>query len=426
MHAVIVIAGKSLLLLWRDRMGFFWWMVGFPMLIAVLIGTIFAGVLEGPTRPMAVGLIDQARSTDSAAFIEALRQSPGLELRPGDLAAAAEAVRTGRLTAYLVLPESFRLSPSAFWDKRLPVAVGIDPARRAELAFLEAAVTESALRMLRDQWADPTRRPHMIQAWLADLAETGALGPAARAGLETALGAVGLYLTPSTAPVAAPTAAPGVPLPLGRLETLPIGQALRPASAFEVCFPLGMIWGLLGLAAECAAALAKERQSGTLLRLRIAPVSRLSRVAGEGLATFLACLGVMSLLLAVGTVGFGVRVTGLPALAMACAATGVCFVGLTLLLSEMGRTELAVSGAAWAVLLVMAMVGGGMVPQMFLPEWMLAVGAVSPVKWAILGFEGGIWRGFGPGDMLRPCAVLVGQGLACGLIGFAALCRRER
>jgi len=425
MPAVIVIAGKSLLLLWRDRMGFFWWMVGFPMLIAVLIGTIFAGVLEGPSRPMTVGLVDQARSADSAAFIEALRQSPGLELRPEDAASAAQAVRTGRLTAYLLLPEGFRLSPSAFWDKRLPVAAGIDPARRAELAFLEAAVTESALRMLRDQWADPTRRPQMIQAWLADLAETGALGPTARAGLETALGAVGLYLTPASSPAGATAAGPAAPLPLGRLQTLAIGEAVRPASAFEVCFPLGMIWGLLGLAAECAAALAKERQSGTLLRLRIAPVSRVRRVAGEGLATFLACLGVMSLLLAVGTVGFGVRLASLPAMALACLSTGVCFVGLTLMLSEMGRTELAVSGAAWAVLLVMAMLGGGMVPQMFLPEWMLTLGAISPVKWAILGFEGGIWRGFGLREMLRPCAVLAAQGLACGLVGFVAASRRE-
>ncbi|NLX24072.1 MAG: hypothetical protein GXY55_20675 [Phycisphaerae bacterium] len=60
----------------------------------------------------------------------------------------------------------------------------------------------------------------------------------------------------------------------------------------------------------------------------------------------------------------------------------------------LGKTESSVGGAAWTCLLVMAMLGGGMVPQMLMPPWMDAVGCVSPVRWAILSLEGGIWRGF--------------------------------
>ncbi|RME31948.1 MAG: ABC transporter permease, partial [Candidatus Zixiibacteriota bacterium] len=45
-------------------------------------------------------------------------------------------------------------------------------------------------------------------------------------------------------------------------------------------------------------------------------------------------------------------------------------------------------------MLVMSMTGGGMIPLMFMPRWMSAVGTISPVKWSILAMEGAIWRGF--------------------------------
>ena len=79
------------------------------------------------------------------------------------------------------------------------------------------------------------------------------------------------------------------------------------------------------------------------------------------------------------------------------------------------RSEQAVSGLAWGILLVCAMLGGGMVPQIAMPGWMLSAGAVSPARWTITALEGAIWRGYGPGDMLLPCGVL----LAIGALGFA-------
>ena len=42
----------------------------------------------------------------------------------------------------------------------------------------------------------------------------------------------------------------------------------------------------------------------------------------------------------------------------------------------------------------MTMLGGGMIPQFVMPPWMLTVGNISPVKWAILGLEGAMWRNF--------------------------------
>ena len=47
-----------------------------------------------------------------------------------------------------------------------------------------------------------------------------------------------------------------------------------PQSAFEITFPTAMIWGLMTVALSFAVTIVKERTQGTLLRLRIAPISR--------------------------------------------------------------------------------------------------------------------------------------------------------
>ncbi len=377
MRIVLVIAFKDLLLRWRDRLGFFWWMVGFPLLIAVLIGTIFAGALVSPSRPMAVAVVDEAGTTDAEAFIEALGRSEGVALQRLGRTEAHDATRRGRLAGYVVLHAGFTLSPAVLWEGRLPLAVGMDPSRGAEGSYLEACLYATALELLRG-----------------------------RLGVESSTLAGG--------------ARPAI-------ESIPVdSRGAQPASAFEICFPLGIIWGLLGLTAEFAMAVVQEREAGTLLRLRVAPFSRLHVLVGGGIATFIASLGVIVLLLTVGRIAFGVRLGNPPALMLAVVCTAACFVGLSMLLSVLGKTESSVGGAAWACLLVMAMLGGGMVPQMFMPPWMDAVGYVSPVRWAILSLEGGIWRGFTLWEMCLPAGVLLAEGVVCAVAGAAILTKTER
>jgi ABC-2 type transport system permease protein len=91
------------------------------------------------------------------------------------------------------------------------------------------------------------------------------------------------------------------------------------------------------------------------------------------------------------------------------------------LMSVLGKTEEAVSGAAWGSNMVMAMFGGAMIPLAFMPRFMAALGQASPVKWSILALEGAIWRGFTPGEMLIPCAVLLAVGAVCLAIGSIRL-----
>ncbi|NLX14972.1 MAG: ABC transporter permease [Phycisphaerales bacterium] len=374
MRTIFIIAGKDLLLRRRDRLGFFWWMVGFPLIIAVLIGTIFAGVLEGPADPMAVAVVDEDSSASSKAFLQTLRESEGLLIRELSLADARQAVRQGRLGGFIVLRKNFVCSPAILWGEPLPLAIGMDPSRAAESAYLRAMVQQAVIRHLRDQWV---------------------VDSAGREGVR-----------------------------LGDIETIALDtSSARPRSSFEICFPLGILWGLMGLAAEFAMGIVHEREAGTWLRLRAAPIRRAHVLGGNGVACLVACLGVMVFLLVVGRLFFGVRWQSPAALVMALPCIGLFFVGLTMLLSVLGRTESSVGGAAWACLLVMAVLGGGMVPQMFMPEWINVAGNLSPIKWAILALEGAIWRGFSVAEMVRPCGVLLAQGLICGAAGVAVSSR---
>src|SRR5205814_770397 len=111
---------------------------------------------------------------------------------------------------------------------------------------------------------------------------------------------------------AGPTSKPSANLSM--LAVRPAKGGLRPRNSFEVCFPIGIIWGLLGLSAEFAIGFVQERTGGTLLRLRVAPLSRAAILSGNGLACFTSCVGVTCMLLAIGHIGFGVRLTNLAVL----------------------------------------------------------------------------------------------------------------
>ena len=192
-------------------------------------------------------------------------------------------------------------------------------------------------------------------------------------------------------------------------------------SKWDISFPQAMLWGVLGCAAAFAVSVVRERKQGTLLRLTAAPVSAAEIMLGKAAACFFAVLLVIAMMTALGVVlGMRPRSPGLLVLASVCVAAS-SFVGITILMSVIGRTEEAVGGAAWGLNSLMAMFGGGMIPLAFMPRLMVPLSQASPVKWSILALEGAIWRGFTLAEMLFPCAVLLAFGAACLALGALRL-----
>ncbi|HVI00045.1 MAG TPA: ABC transporter permease, partial [Enhygromyxa sp.] len=196
-----------------------------------------------------------------------------------------------------------------------------------------------------------------------------------------------------------------------------LGSAARPPNPYAVTFPQGILWAVLACAATFAVSLVDERSQGTLLRLAVAPVPRFAILAGKAGACLIAIVFMQLTLTSVAVLGFGVRPHSWGLLALALAATALCFVGVMTLLAVLGRRTRSAAGLSWAVLMSMAMLGGGMLPLFMMPSWLQMVATASPVAWALTAIEGAIWRGFSPAEMAPPCAGLIVLGAVCLAIG---------
>lgn len=419
MSRVVALALKDLRILSRDRMGFFW-MLGFPLAIALFFGLMFAG--EGPASAFPIAIVDAAGTADAEAFARAVEASAAVRSERLDLATAADRVRRGELTAYVRLPPGFDVGAGMFGDRSsAPIEVGIDPSRRAEAGVLEGVLMQASFEVLQARFSDPDdMREQIAEARSGVVADTTLLAEDRSTLSQVFASLDDLYDRMQTPGSAISSDRAGIEGP--SIETVEIVAADEgPRSSFEVTFPSGILWGVIGCASTFAVSLVLERTSGTYRRLRAAPLGRFEILAGKGLACFLSLILIVVILLAIGRVGFGIRIANPPAMVIAILAIGVCFVGLMQLVSVVGKTERAVAGAGWAVFIAMAMLGGAMIPLFAMPEWMQTVSDVSPVKWAILSLEGAIWRGFSIAEMARPVAVLVGVGVAAFGIGVARL-----
>lgn len=433
MKPVLAIAWKDLRLLARDRAGFFW-VLGWPFLMALFFGSIIGGD-DGPS-PMKIALVDRDRSDFSGAFGAELRRSEALDVTEAPPDSALLLVRRGRLVGYVaLLPGMGRSLGFGDADSSF-IELGLDPSRRAEAGYLEGLVTQALFQSMQGSFGAGGVGRATIQERVAAVAADTTLTPARRENLTSFFTNLERFLGSMdsvSGAAAGATSAGGAPGTADSARGL--GPNLKivavaeegdgPRSAFEVTFPSAMMWALIGVCMSFAVSIVHERLTGTFLRLRLAPISRTHILAGKGLAAYVAALGATGLLLAFGALVLGVRVASVPKLAAAVLASAFCFVGLMMLISALGRTHQTVAGAGWALLLVMSMTGGGMIPLIAMPPWMQVVSNFSVVKWGVLAVEGAIWRGFSWNEMLVPVSILLAVGAMAFWVGARALHRSE-
>jgi ABC-2 type transport system permease protein len=393
MKVVLALALKDLRLLARHR-GDLFFVLAWPVVLAVLFGVIFAAPPEGRS-PLGVALVDEDGSDGSRAFAERLGRTAGLDVVSVGRTEAEAMVRQGKRIAWVALPSGFgEASANPFGGQAPPVEIGIDPTRKAEAAMLEGLLAREAAEGLQERLSDPEASRRMVADALSRLRYAPPWSPEKKRN-ERFLAELDRWLAE------APADGGGVRLqPLAVEAKAATADRRGPGSSFEFTFPQGMLWGLLACAANFAVGLVKERSSGTMGRLLTAPLTRRQILLGKALACFVA---------------IGVRPTSWPLLAAAVLAAALAFTGIMMVLSVLGGTEQSANGAAWATLLVVALLGGGMVPLFVMPRWMLTASGVSPAKWAILAFEGALWRGFSPAEMALPLGLLLAIG-AMGLI----------
>lgn len=415
MNRSLVLARKDLLLLFRNRAALFFAM-GWPVLTAVLFGFAFSG--DGETGKPRISVADLDASDGSRAFVAQLKAMPELEVDVQEQGVATELVRTGKRAAAVLVPKGYGDSARRlFYGAPPEVELVVDPARKAEQAMIQGMLQKLAGERLASAMGGKGRG-----AWLAQARrDVASLPEGDRASFDGFFDSLDAFLTQQGEATGASAGGGGgswQPLVVTMRDVEVVRRG--PRNAFAITFPQGMLWAIVGCIMTFASSLVLERMQGTLVRLRASPMSGPAIMLGKSLACFAAILGACTLLVLLARTVFHVEV-GSPALfvlALACAA--FAFTGLMMLIASLGTTVQSVSGAGWAMMMPLMMLGGGMIPLFAMPSWMVAASDLSPVKWALVALEGAVWRGFSLREMLPALGVLV----AVGTVTFAVGARR--
>ena len=440
MNRIFQMAWKDLRILLRDKMGAFF-IIGFPILMG-----LFFGLVMGPTSSsggggkMKIAVVDQDNTPLSKTFVDQLRANESIIVEVDNLDSAKTSVRKGNRVAALVVDKGFAETAGLFWEEPPTIQLAVDPSRAAESAMLEGFIMESIGQLAGERFQDLSSMTDFVERSREDLKQNQEVDATTRLALSTFFNSVEslsasidqLQQTDDGDSDSPGSQGPG--FNFVEMKSLDIrkevdpnsirGQLSRSKSQWDISFPQAMIWGILGCVAGFSISIARERSMGTMTRLRVAPVSQMEILLGKALACFLTSIFVVLMMTLFG-VALGMKPDSFLLLGIAAVCVACCFVGIMMILALLGKTEQSVSGAGWAANMIMAMLGGCMIPVMFMPAFMQNISFVSPIRWAILALEGAIWREFTFTEMLLPCGILLSVGVVGLLVGTAMLKRSE-
>ncbi|MDN5514511.1 MAG: ABC transporter permease [Pseudomonas sp.] len=180
---------------------------------------------------------------------------------------------------------------------------------------------------------------------------------------------------------------------ISELQVLASGELSGKANASQLSVPAWLIFGMFFVALPMAGGFQREQQSGALLRFRALGLSPTILVLSKLLPYVAINLVQFALLLTIGIhvlplIGLsGLSLPGSPlayvllALSLSLAA---CSLGLLLAsLARSGEQALLLGGG---LNIILAAIGGIMVPKSVMPEAMSQLAEISPMSWALDAF----------------------------------------
>ncbi len=404
LRKLLISAAKELRVILRDREGLailFVMPVGFVIIMSLALQD-FLRQGSDPQFSLAVLDGDRGQLAQAIGYGAAAMSYFKVEHRtPGNYAAAEQQLRDevkgGKVRFALLLPPGVtrRFDAAA-------IGAGADPARAApakpviEVTFI----------------ADPTLRSDHLT--LARTALAGLLSSIEARRINAAVS--GVAFDPAFFRDGGRHQGR---LRLGEAENAPSQRQLQP-NATQQNVPAYSLLAIFLLVVPLSTTFIKERDQGSLLRLESMPVSSGVVVGGKVLPYLAINLLQMALCFAVGifllpllggeALRFGHSLSGIVVLSMAASLAAI---GFGLLVALFARTtEQATAFGATAILLLAAL-GGIMVPKMLMPATLQMIAAYSPLGWALDGFLELFVRDAGLSDLLPH----IGR-----LLAFAAMC----
>jgi ABC-2 type transport system permease protein len=185
-------------------------------------------------------------------------------------------------------------------------------------------------------------------------------------------------------------------------------QVEKIPSSAEQNVPGYTIYGVFFIIGTIASSIFRERNEGTFRRLQAAPLSKTAIMIGKLLPYYLINLLQIAVMFAVGVLVFHVGLGRDPlALVLVSLAASAAATGMGFLLAALGRTQEQVGSLGALISVVLAAVGGMMVPSSVMPHFMQTISRFTPHAWALSGFQDIIVRGLGVMDILPAVGMLL-------------------
>lgn len=379
--SVLTIAGLELRRFLRDRANIFFVFI-FPLALVLLIGAQFG---EGATRGTAI--VTGPDTALRSAVVTALAERD-LEVELAGTEAATQQVARSRVDVAVVVDEAAAAAYAERSDLALEVLTSSRITARTTLEDVRVATATLA-------------------------SEQGQVEALVSAGV-----------TPEEAAAA-----------LRRAEPLVRGPELRTTGGDEVSEAFAGLGRFdLGASAQLAlfvfltsltgaATLIQARRLGLVARTLAAPVSPSGLLAGEALGRWVIALVQGVYIVAATALLFDVDWGSLSAALVVLAAFAAVGAGAAMLLGAAVDNEGTASGLGVGLGLVLAALGGSMMPLDFFPDTLQTLAHVTPHAWAYDAFAELQRREGGLVDVLPELAALVGMAAVLLTLGVWALRR---
>ncbi len=396
---MIVLFLKDLKIFLKDRRS-----VLLTFLLPIALITLFAlaygnmGKSSSRSRSISLLLSDLDSSDASRAVITGLDSVDALTLRLCDSAEGLALVRHGDYPALLILHAGFQDSLLA--GKALPAELLYDELREMEVGLLQPLVIsklfssfgkEMIRKRIEDYLAkefpdlDPALRQKILEDALSDNVAAGGDSETSTLKMNSVQGERKDENSPGLVQAVAGTA----------------------------------IMMLLFSVAGLGGSLLEEKESGTLRRLLVAPLSGNSILYGKMLFAYFISIVQLLVMFLFARLVFGLNLSmNIPALLLMIAATAFAVSAFGLFLAAVSKTRQQAQSLSTLIILIMSAIGGSMIPLIFMPAIMQKIAYFSVNYWGIQGFYDIFWRGLPLVDILPRIAVLTGIGLLMTLLSI--------